>query len=696
LLNDSVFREKTKSDKTARILSYALLFIASFFIAAAVYVWFTGSHDWKILGIEISLRHWRKPWWYGIGFLVIALLVARDTLWPFNSIGKAIYRLGGLTGVQIESTGKRWALMGVFVGSFAGTMFALHYYWMVPRLAYQLLTVVGAAIAGMALHGLFGMGHKRLTALILPSLSEWRSASFRIVLYVLLWSWLVTGPLSEVWHARGTENVFLHSIFALFIALTLSWLLLAKWTGGETVARVHKAATLVVLIASVVVSVLSWVGENSRISAESPRDRVLLITVDTTRADFLSCYGYPRETSPNLDRIAASGARFTRAFCPMGITDPSHATILSGLYPRTHGLIDNFQSVAENVTSLAEVFRDKGYMTAAVVSRQHVLPSSLGLPGFDSESGPTVWMVKTSAQEAFRRAANLIIKHRDQKLFMWIHFFDPHKSYVPHKGYTDQFVEEFKGPKWGEHFLKPGKRYSQESLEYRRGLYAGEIRYMDHWIGRLVDFAGTLAPGPERPPFVLVIADHGEGMGEYQDRPERFGFGHGGLLLNGVIHIPLIMSWPGEISEGLVVDDVAESIDVAPTILDYVLDYKDYPTQGQSLRRAIQRQPTDNEAVIQRAIIKHVEHRPDLALPQYAIVREGHKLIVTDGKPELLYDLEKDWEEENNLLNEKKSMTSNLEEGLQNWKETTPMITTERADLTPSEIKALKALGYLE
>jgi len=687
---------KAPTNGTANRITVTILgFLSCFFFCAIVYLWVAGPHQWQVLDIEVSLRNWIKPWWYGTSLWVLMLVLSRSEP-PLPAMISAIVRsIGKRTGVDLGSTRSRCMAAGLFLGSFAGALFATHFYYLFPMLGLQVLVAAGIALASAAVHvGFFKIFFSLLGRFF--DLDSWRFRALIQALYVVVLSVIITGPLRR-WEAFGTERIHIQTAAAALAALAVCWLVLARWRLPARLGYFRRLTAIVAIAAAAVASLLSWRAESGhRHPAQPPRDRVLLITVDTTRADYLSCYGYPGESSPNLDRIAASGAMFSRAFCPKGITDPSHASILTGYYPRTHGLQSNHQAVTGRVSSMAEIFLDQGYVTVAVTSREHVLPTNLNIPGFTDMIGPSLFMQKTSAFEAFRRAANRLYKYRDRDLFMWVHFFDPHSSYEYHRGYSEPFVAEDRGSRDGDKFLKPGKRYSKKQLEYIRSLYAGEIRYMDHWIGKLVELAGTLEPRPQRPPLVLVVGDHGEALGEYQDKPFRFGFGHGAVLYNGGTQVPLIISWPGVIPSGRVIDDIAEVVDVAPTMVEYLLGKTDYPSQGMSLRKVIDGQgPTDQLAVI-NCSNPAMPYEPFLPLPQWAVVTQGYKLMITEQGEAELYDLRRDWAETEDLAVDRPDKVENLNSRLQDWLKNTPETKPEERELTPAEINTLKALGYIQ
>jgi arylsulfatase A-like enzyme len=698
----AVFWNEKKSGKVAnkntqKLTSIALGAFGLAFLGAAVFVWFTGSHRWHVLGIKISLSDWWKPWWIGTGILVMRSFLTPRPRGVVSSASDFVRKVFRWAGIDLDQEGMPWAAWGLFIGTVAGFYFSIHYYYLAPSLALRIIITFLSGLASALTHWLFPHLVNRALEKFPHPVSAWRSGCLMRGLYIVIWSFLITGPLME-WEARGTEPVVFQGIVGVATGLAICWLSLAKWRMAGLFGIVRRWSAAAALLAAALISAASWYVDYGKTHPSlPPRDRVLLITVDTTRADYLSCYGYPRLTSPNLDALAASGARFTRAFCPMGLTDPSHATILTGAYPRTHGLTNVHFEAAPFVGSLAEVFQDRGYHTAAITSRQHLKPSDMNILGYTDMSGPALWMLQNSGFEVYRRVANILYRHRDQNLFIWAHFFDPHHPYQPHPGLSEHFLEENRGPRGGQVFLDSNKKYSDDEIKYRRDLYAGEIYYMDYWIGRLVELTRTLEPVPQRPPFILVIADHGEAMGEYQERPIRYGFGHGGLLLNGVVHIPFIVNWPGMVPAGAVLDDVAEAVDVAPTILDYIFDHREFPTQGMSLRRIIKGEiHSDQLAVIQRQQITNRPERPWLELPQYALIKNNMKLLTTQGGEVELYDLSSDWDEEKDLSESRPDHVRTLTEDLQRWMERIPESKQEESELSPSEINALRALGYLQ
>jgi len=262
---------------------------------------------------------------------------------------------------------------------------------------------------------------------------------------------------------------------------------------------------------------------------------IVLITMDTTRADHLGAWGYPYAQTPNLDALAARGARFARCDSAAPITLPSHSTILTGLFPPRHGVRDNGTFVlSPKVQTLAERLAAHGYDTAAVVSAV-VLARRQGLDqGFrvyDDDLGTGYaqgTVVSERTAENTTAAALAALGKLKPPFFLWVHYYDPHEEYRP----PTRFADRAKGP---------------------HRLYDGEIAYMDEQIGELLKKL-------PRETDVLAVGDHGEMLGEHGEAT------HGLLLFKGARRVPLILAGPG-VPAGKVSDSLVRTVDVTPTLL---------------------------------------------------------------------------------------------------------------------------------
>ena len=288
---------------------------------------------------------------------------------------------------------------------------------------------------------------------------------------------------------------------------------------------------------------------------------ILLVTIDTTRADALSSYGGPAAT-PNLDQLAARGARFTFAHSHAVVTLPSHTTILTGHFPYEHGIRDNSGfRVADGTATIATRLKSLGFATGAFIGG-FPLTKRFGLtPGFDvyddqlpEMKGEVSYALPERPADAVVARALDWIGRQNGRFFAWVHAFDPHSPYRPPPEYA--------------------AKYSAQP-------YYGEIAFVDHSLGPLFDRLATLS----RPTLVIVTADHGESLGEHGEMT------HGMFAYESTLHVPLIIAEIDPRSSGAargrVIDVPVRHIDIAPTVLDAVGAPADSTLPGASLRDVI-------------------------------------------------------------------------------------------------------------
>jgi arylsulfatase len=304
---------------------------------------------------------------------------------------------------------------------------------------------------------------------------------------------------------------------------------------------------------------------------------VLLVTVDTLRADHLGVYGFAYDTSPNLDALARRGVVFERGVAASSRTVPSHASILTSRWVRQHSVgFGNGSTRLVDAPTLAEAFQAAGYETAAMVSNE-VLRRRTGLDrGFDvydddltTEEANRRMYYERVAEDTTRRAMEWLIAQgeRPSPVFLWVHYQDPHGPYTPPAAY-DRFTVE---PEGADEVLPVLSNvsglggipsYQAVPGESRVGQYlsryAGEIRYFDHWLGELLQAFET--SGTSRPRVILLTGDHGESLGE-----EGYYFAHGHGCGPDLAHVPFILVAPG-IPPGRR-DEPVSHVDVAPTLL---------------------------------------------------------------------------------------------------------------------------------
>lgn len=315
------------------------------------------------------------------------------------------------------------------------------------------------------------------------------------------------------------------------------------------------------LLAAISVTTLVW--SQTKPAGDSPseanaRPHVVLITVDTLRADHLSTYGYHLRTSPVMDRLADEGVRFERAYSPIPMTGPSHFSMFTGRYPQEHGARINGVALPDDSKWLTvpQILRRFGYTSAAFVSAWPLVGRLTHLDRdfdlYDEEMTRSYQVLHSMrwAEDVTRPALRWLDEHKDDpQIFLWVHYFDPHEPY--------NLREEFANP---EQIREPASSPRNREVAERIRKYDSEIGYADMYIGRLLARIDKL--GMRDNTLVVLLSDHGEGLGEH-------GFvGHGRWLYESTVHVPWIMRLPGTIKPGTVVEQNVSILDLAPTLLD--------------------------------------------------------------------------------------------------------------------------------
>lgn len=349
----------------------------------------------------------------------------------------------------------------------------------------------------------------------------------------------------------------------------------------------------------------------------SPRSSVLLVTIDTLRADHVGSYGALGVATPNLDRVAVQGVRFDQAIAPAPITLPSHASLFTALYPPTHGVRHNGVYVlGERFVTLAERYREAGYQTGAVVGAI-VLSGRFGIgQGFThyddaiGGAGSSLSGYPERDAAAVTDRALAWLDATPGPFFLWVHYYDPHARYSPPEPHATEFAD------------RP---------------YDGEIAHVDVQLGRLLR---AVRQHSEVEPLIALTSDHGEGLGEHGERT------HSVLLYDSVLRIPLVMSGPG-LPAGRSVDEVASLVDVAPTLLALSALPPIAGAQGRDLRVHLDETPGAAEPgwAYAESLVAHLTMGWS---PLHAIRTASH-LYVRAPRPEL-FDALRDPGQLTNLL----------------------------------------------
>ena len=395
---------------------------------------------------------------------------------------------------------------------------------------------------------------------------------------------------------------------------------------------------------------------------------VVVITIDTLRADHLGCYGYKQIRTPNIDVLAANGIKFERAFTPVPITLPSHTVIFTGTYPTLNGMHDfSGNRLGAQPPTLASTLKEHGYVTGAVVGSA-VLDSRFGLNrGFDFYYDHFEFnrLQEANLDEMERpgnavadQALDWLSKNYQKPFFLWMHLYDPHYPYNPPPPYSE---------------------------EYKSHTYDGEIAFADVQVGRLVQFlksknlyANTL---------VVLSGDHGEGLGEHGEQT------HGFFIYNSTLHVPLIVHLPSG-PGGKEINTPVSTADIVPTVLRSLKLPVPKEVQGQDLLPLLTAKNADknaprplySETFLPRLHFNWSELR-GLELDKYH--------FIDAPKPEL-YDLSKDPKELDNLFAHNKAVAEELKAKLDSViREYTPgQEMAEKTNLDPALMERLKSLGY--
>jgi arylsulfatase A-like enzyme len=417
---------------------------------------------------------------------------------------------------------------------------------------------------------------------------------------------------------------------------------------------------------------------------------LLLVVVDTLRADHLGSYGHVRDTSPRIDALASDGVRFERAYSSAPWTMPSVASILTGRLPSSHGVMRSARALPGRAVTLAERLQQAGYRTGAVTSHIVLGPRFGFGQGFDvfhsksgghrSITGTNVTLKVVSLIEDFAGAD-------DRPFFVFVHYFDPHYAYQGHSDY------DFAGERLGR--IRSGMRYQkllnirhklgEAELEFVRALYDEEIRFTDEQIGLLLDALARVGADDET--LVVLTGDHGE---EFM---EHGWIGHTTSLHDTLVRVPLVVG-PARFTDGArVVGEPVSLVGLAPTLLELLgLAAASPAFDADSFAPLARGSGGGPEAVF--AEVDYHQHR-DMRTSQRMVVAYPYKLIEDRLSGRLsLYDLSEDPVEQHDLADGHPDIVTKLRTGLERLGAGTEA--TPAAALSEEERNRLRDLGYVE
>lgn len=401
----------------------------------------------------------------------------------------------------------------------------------------------------------------------------------------------------------------------------------------------------------------------SQVATLPKNTNVLLITLDTTRADRMGFHGYALAATPTLDAMAARSTVFDDAHATVPLTLPSHATIHTGRFPREHGLrINGRAQLGDTHPTLARLFRDSGYGTAAFVST-FVLDGGYGLSrGFevyddkvsDLEPGADIQEAERRGDATTTQALAWLQAQGDRPFFCWIHYYDPHHPYAPPEPFRSQHPDP----------------------------YDGEIAFMDAQIARVMKWLQSASLADRT--LVVVAGDHGESFGEHGE------WGHTTFVYETNLRVPLFFMHPQVVKAGHRVATTVSLVDVFPTIVDLIGFPKPRDLMGQSLIPSLSGGAIPERPAYAESENVHVVH----TWAQQRTLMSGPWKYVSSTKPEL-FDRKSDRPEKRNLIDERRDVAIEMHQKLEQlYLEMVPGEAV-RSHQSPETIRRLESLGYV-
>ncbi len=441
--------------------------------------------------------------------------------------------------------------------------------------------------------------------------------------------------------------------------------------------KVRTSLTVVLAI----ITLIALGGFLTGLRPRSPKIRnVLLISIDTCRADFLNCYGYPMDTTPNVNALAREGVLFENAISPVPFTLPAHCSMLTGTIPPWHRVMDNSDYIlAKDNVTLAEILKEQGFNTGAFVS-SFILDARFGIgQGFDTyeddfdNSTGTKENNERIGGKTTELALEWLEKNKDQRNFMFLHYYDPHFTYDP----PEPFLSKFRN----------AKRLSNMTADVATvllGRYAGEIAYVDHCIGKVIARLKELDMYDST--MIVVTSDHGEMLGQHGE------VSHGYFIYQPAIRVPLVIRLPGK-SKSARIKSTVGLIDIVPTVCSALGIETGRAVQGVDL---LAYADEEFEGYPDRHLYcQSFESTKYGANSLMGVVTDRYKYIQTT-KPEL-YDLPADPAELKNLVRQQSNRGRIMQDSLRRIIDESGRSDTDTAkEASDAEtLHRLESLGYI-
>lgn len=453
-------------------------------------------------------------------------------------------------------------------------------------------------------------------------------------------------------------------------------------------------------------------GHPSRIGESEAPDHVILITIDTLRADHLSCYSDTAPPTPNIDQLAKDGVRFAHTIAPSPWTLPSLASIVTGLYPDTHLITHRFAQLSNELVTMAEFLRADGYATAATVENLYLMPNYNFTQGFDlyrsfppqvppRRGGVGSLIVRSYVERLEDRVAvedqvddllKRIARNRNSKSFFWLHTFDPHYPYAPPVRFHPASPPAKRIGYAYDLLLKVvADEITLTSAEqaWIGELYKAEVRYIDEQIGRLID--GLRILGVYDKTLIILTSDHGE---EFWDHG---GYEHGHTLYQELLEVPLIIKAP-RIPKGLRIETRVSLTSILPTLLD-ILGIPHDPERFAAPSLTPLWSDLTERFYEEPIISNHLLYNE----AQESVTFENMKYIRPLGdSAEMLFDLAVDPAEKNNLALERRrelprfrALIAHYRRQAKELRNANTLVEINEIPFDAKAIEDLQALGYL-
>ncbi len=586
--------------------------------------------------------------------------------------------------------------------------------------ALSMGAIVGFIVGLISFHasivptGYIQYGMFRLTASILQeSLNKWMFLSIVVVSFVaflvelririkdrrmlkvfwlsfvsILFFFLSTWALRRYWLPEKSflMNILVHAEMFLLAIILGRVLMKMKWKTSPKLLRIrHTRKPGLVLIVFLLLLNLGIIIDRRINSPTGPN--IVLIIVDTLRADHVGCYGYSRNTTPSIDRLSLNSILFKNAISAAPWTTPSIGSMFTSQYPAVLGFRDKPIIIDQRFLTLTEIFKENNYVTKGIISHAHVssaLGFGQGFDSYDEENAKGHGYI--SSPSITEKAICFLRTRKNRKFFLFLHYFDPHFDYILHEDYD--YYPDYNGPLHSSQPIRElrekAPQMTADDARYIKALYDSEISFTDEHIGVVLDELKNL--GLYDNTLIILTADHGE---EFLERGDYW-IGHTKKLYQEQIHVPLIMKLPGH-NEQEIMHEYLGLINLMPTIVDYAGLWipGEYRCEGQTIDMS------DIEELGNRAIFSQTRRWTSLQ----SVTWKGWKLIYNPiVKSRQLFNLQKDPAESRNLARENDKALNAMEIVLQKWNGQIKSRKTqaEEPDFAEEQKRHLRSLGYLQ